>query len=213
MPNIADIRKTYALFSLNEKDAAKTPVLQFNKWWDAAVKSNIDDVNAMTLSTVTDKGSPAARIVLLKGYDESGFVFFTNYESQKGNELLNNEQACLSFYWKELQRQVRIDGTVSKLTDEENDTYFHSRPEGSQMGAWASPQSRVIKSREVIEANFLKYEKKFNGKIIPRPPHWGGYRVHPQVVEFWQGRENRLHDRILYSLQKNRQWKIQRLAP
>ena len=213
MTNIADIRKTYALFSLNEKDVEKNPVQQFNKWWDAAVKSNIDDVNAMTLSTVTAAGSPAARIVLLKGYDQSGFVFFTNYESQKGNELLHNQHACLLFYWKELQRQVRIDGTVTKLTDEENDIYFHSRPEGSRMGAWASPQSRVIKSREVIEANFIKYGKKFEDKKIPRPPHWGGYRVQPQVVEFWQGRENRLHDRILYSLQKNRQWKIQRLAP
>ncbi|UAY52261.1 pyridoxamine 5'-phosphate oxidase [Ferruginibacter albus] len=213
MTKIADIRTEYKLQSLAESDVAANPVEQFSKWWDAAIKSNIDEVNAMTLATATPTGKPFARIVLLKGFDEKGFSFYTNYESDKGLELASNPQAALLFFWKELQRQVRIEGTVEKLSAEESDVYFASRPEGSRIGAWASPQSKVVSTRNELEESFLAYEKEFKGKDIPRPPHWGGYRIVPKQIEFWQGRPNRLHDRIQYSLQKDNNWKIERLAP
>jgi pyridoxamine 5'-phosphate oxidase len=166
----------------------------------------------MTLSTVTSTGKPSSRIVLLKGYDEEGFVFFTNYSSDKGRQLMQNHFAALLFFWKELERQVRIEGVVSKVSEEESDAYFNSRPVGSRLGAWASPQSQKISDREVLNNELMKFTEQFDQENIPRPAHWGGYRVKPTRIEFWQGRSNRLHDRILYE-QDNDNWQISRLAP
>ncbi len=210
--NIADIRKEYKQRSLDESDVVKDPVQQFSKWWEEAINSGIDEVNAMTLATADATGKPSARIVLLKGMDENGFVFFTNYNSHKGEDIAANPFASLVFFWKELERQVRIEGTISKVSAEESDAYFNSRPAGSRIGAWASPQSKVIASRQVIEKKVQELEKDFDGKIIERPQHWGGYVVTPQVIEFWQGRLSRLHDRIRYTKVENG-WKIERLAP
>ena len=212
--SIADIRKDYKLRSLDEFDVAGNPIDQFTRWWDEAIKSNIDEVNAMTLATATKTGMPSARIVLLKGYDANGFVFFTNYESQKGKELAENPQAALVFFWKELERQVRIDGIIEKVAAIESDAYFQSRPAGSRIGAWASPQSKQISGREVIENNYRVFEEKFpDPEAIPRPLHWGGYIVKPHTIEFWQGRSSRMHDRIQYKIEAGNQWTIQRLAP
>jgi pyridoxamine 5'-phosphate oxidase len=214
MPSsIADIRKDYKLRSLLEKDVALHPVRQFDTWWQEALHSEIDEVNAMTLATASADGVPAARIVLLKGYDEQGFVFFTNYESFKGMQLAENPRACLVFFWKELERQVRITGLVEKVSAEESDAYFNSRPEGSRIGAWVSPQSQVIAGREWLEEREKKYIKDFSEQSLKRPAHWGGYRVKPISIEFWQGRSNRLHDRIQYTLQGDNTWTIERLAP
>lgn len=210
---IADIRKDYKLRSLLEKDVEANAIRQFDKWWQEAIHSEIDEVNAMTLATASADGIPAARIVLLKGYDERGFVFFTNYDSFKGLQLAENPRACLVFFWKELERQVRITGLVEKVSAEESDTYFNSRPEGSRIGAWASPQSQVIESREWLEEREKTLVKDFTGKPLIRPAHWGGYRVKPINIEFWQGRPSRLHDRIQYALQSDNSWKIERLAP
>ncbi len=210
---IADIRREYKLESLNEGDVAVEPFQQFTSWWDEAIKSEIDEVNAMTLATSTKDGIPSARIVLLKGYDERGFIFFTNYESDKGKELSANPHAALVFFWKELERQVRIEGLVERVSAEESDAYYQSRPAGSRIGAWASPQSEVISDRQIIEKNVLAYGKKFGTGVIPRPEHWGGYIVKPIAIEFWQGRSSRLHDRILYTISDNGNWKKERLAP
>lgn len=209
---IADIRKDYMLQSLSEKDVASNAIAQFTNWWNEALDSNIDEVNAMTLSTANAQSIPSARIVLLKGYDEKGFVFFTNYESKKGKELAENKHACLLFFWKELERQINITGTVEKISEAASDEYFYSRPVGSRIGAWSSPQSAVIESREVIENNVTKYSDEF-GDTVPRPAHWGGYIVKPISIEFWQGRSSRLHDRLLYTLESDNHWKIERLAP
>jgi len=211
--NIADIRKDYKQHSLLEKDVERAPFLQFKKWWDEALRADIDEVNAMTLATASAEGVPAARIVLLKGFDEKGFVFFTNYESFKGMQLEENPRACLVFFWKELERQVRITGLVEKTSAGESDAYYNSRPETSRIGAWASPQSRVIANREWLEENEKQYTSSFKGAGIKRPPHWGGYRVQPVTIEFWQGRASRLHDRIQYTLQETGNWLIERLAP
>ena len=211
--NIADIRKDYQLQSLLETDIASDPFTQFSRWWDDAVKSELDEINAMTLATASLTGIPAARIVLLKSVTKDGFVFFTNYNSHKGKELEENPNACLVFFWKELERQVRITGSVEKVSAKESDEYFNSRPAGSRIGAWASPQSSVIESRETIEKNILKYEEQFGGTEIVRPPHWGGYIVIPTVIEFWQGRPSRLHDRMQYSKLQDENWRIERLAP
>ena len=211
--NIADIRKDYQLQSLLETDIASDPFTQFSRWWDDAVKSELDEINAMTLATASLTGTPAARIVLLKSVAKAGFVFFTNYNSHKGKELEENPNACLVFFWKELERQVRITGGVEKVSAKESDEYFNSRPAGSRIGAWASPQSSVIESRQTIEKNILKYEEQFGGTEIARPPHWGGYIVVPTVIEFWQGRPSRLHDRMQYSKVQDGSWKIERLAP
>lgn len=213
MNNIADIRKEYKMETLNEIDVESNAIQQFTKWWQEAINSLIEEVNAMTLATATPDGKPSARIVLLKDYDERGFVFFTNYESHKGKQLAYNAQASIVFFWKELERQVRIEGVVEKVSSEESDLYFLSRPSGSQIGAWASPQSIVIENREVIENNVTTYSKQFQGNQIVRPLHWGGYRLKPQMIEFWQGRESRLHDRLQYTLLKEGDWKIERLAP
>jgi pyridoxamine 5'-phosphate oxidase len=213
MNDIADIRKEYMLETLNEADVAKDPLSQFKKWWDEACNSNINEVNAMTLATANASGKPSARIVLLKGFDERGFIFFTNYESHKAKDFDENPQAALIFFWKDLERQVRIEGIVSKINETESNAYFESRPAESKIGAWASPQSSVISSRRIIESNFLEVEKRFASKAIERPPHWGGYIVKPNLIEFWQGRQSRLHDRIQYTAAIDATWKIERLAP
>jgi pyridoxamine 5'-phosphate oxidase len=210
--SIADIRKDYQLKSLSEHEVAENPFAQFSVWWNEAVQSEIVEVNAMALSTVTSGGKPSSRIVLLKGYDEHGFVFFTNYSSDKGQQISQNHFAALLFFWKELERQVRIEGVVSKVLDEESDAYFNSRPVGSRLGAWASPQSQKISDREVLNKELKKFTEQFDQEDIPRPTHWGGYRVKPTKIEFWQGRSNRLHDRILYE-QVNDNWLVSRLAP
>lgn len=211
--NISDIRRDYSHKSLSEKDVNENPITQFSNWWDEAVHSKIDEVNAMTLATASQDGLPAARIVLLKGFSEQGFVFFTNYESYKGLQLAENPKACLVFFWKELERQVRVTGIVVKASAKESDEYFNSRPEASRIGAWASPQSRTIENRHWIDEKFNELVNKMEGTDIQRPPHWGGYIVKPVEIEFWQGRPSRLHDRIQYSLDENGKWKIERLAP
>ena len=213
LSTIADIRKDYRLQSLLEKDAEPNAFRQFDKWWQEAIHSEIEEVNAMTLATASADGVPSARIVLLKGYDEKGFVFFTNYESFKGKDLAENPRACLVFFWKELERQVRITGLVEKVSAEESDAYFNSRPEGSRISAWVSPQSQVIKDRTWLDERTKELTKKFTVEPVTRPPHWGGYRVQPICIEFWQGRASRLHDRIQYTLQEDAQWTIERLAP
>jgi pyridoxamine 5'-phosphate oxidase len=212
MNSPADMRKDYQLQSFSEESVYPDPIQQFTKWWDQAVDASINEVNAMVLATVTGEGMAAARVVLLKAFDENGFVFFSNYNSNKGVQLQINASACLVFFWKELERQVRITGTVSRTSTEESDTYFNSRPEGSRIGAWASPQSQVIKDRQWLEENEKQFRLKFDQEKLSRPAHWGGYRVKHHVIEFWQGRANRLHDRIQYSLLNN-QWIIERLAP
>jgi len=210
--SIADIRKEYKLKSLGEGDVDSDAINQFTIWWNDAIDSNIEEVNAMTLATASKEGIPSARIVLLKGYNKDGFVFYTNYNSQKGKEIAENNHATLLFFWKELERQVNIRGTVEKVSDKESDDYFNMRPPTSRIGAWSSPQSSVISSRKVLEESEVKFREQF-GNNVPRPPHWGGYRVKSQSIEFWQGRASRLHDRLLYSLQENGSWKIERLAP
>ena len=209
--DVADIRKNYSLQTLNESDVAADAIEQFTKWWNEAVNSEIDEVNAMTLATSTLAGKPSARIVLLKDYDENGFVFFTNYNSHKGHTLDENPSAALTFFWKELERQVRIEGIAEKVTAAESDEYFYSRPVGSRVGAWASPQSSIIDGRTLLDENVEKYSKQF-GEDVPRPNFWGGYRIVPATIEFWQGRSSRLHDRLLYTKTGN-DWKIERLAP
>lgn len=213
MSTISDIRTEYRQRSLSEKDVQSDPISQFNVWWGEAVSSKIDEVNAMTLATASVDGLPAARIVLLKEFDQRGFVFFTNYESFKGQQLQENPRACLVFFWKELERQVRITGLVEKVSAAESDAYFNSRPEGSRLGAWVSPQSQVIENRQWLDIEEEKKKEEFSGKNIVRPPHWGGYLVKPVIMEFWQGRPSRLHDRIQYSLNEKGEWLIERLAP
>ena len=211
--DIAAIRKTYLQKTLSEGSIESDPIRQFENWWQEAVASGIDEVNAMVLATASADGLPAARIVLLKGFSEKGFIFFTNYNSYKGKQLLENPKACLVFFWKELERQVRITGIVQKTSDKESDEYFHSRPLASQLGASISPQSTIIKNREWLENQFSECEKQNSGDTIQRPPHWGGFIVKPVIIEFWQGRPSRLHDRIEYSLQEYGEWKTVRLAP
>ena len=212
MLSIADLRKDYKLKSLSEKEVDADPFRQFQLWWDEAVAAQIEEVNAMTLATASSDGIPAARIVLLKGLTGRGFNFFTNYNSFKGQQLAENPRACLVFFWKELERQVRITGLVEKLGDAESDAYFNSRPEASRIGAIVSPQSEVIESREWLEAREQKMRQQTGTTTLERPGHWGGYVVKPVTIEFWQGRRSRLHDRIQYSL-LNEGWKIERLAP
>jgi len=211
--DIASIRKTYSQKTLSETDIASSPFAQFDKWWEEAVASDIDEVNAMTLATASADGVPSARTVLLKGYSENGFVFFTNYNSYKGKQLIENPKACLVFFWKELERQVRITGIVQKTSTRESDEYFSSRPIASQIGATVSPQSTAIENREWLEKRFAELEVQVAASTVRRPEHWGGFVVKPVIIEFWQGRPSRLHDRIEYSLQDNGGWKIERLAP
>lgn len=211
--SIADMRENYSQKKLTEKKAAADPIKQFAKWWKQAMASGIKEVNAMTLATASTDGMPAARIVLLKDFDKKGFSFFTNYNSYKGQQLTENPKACLVFFWKELERQVRITGIVEKLDVEASDAYFHSRPRASQVGAITSPQSQVIESRDWLGKEYKKRKKEIENNEIKRPVGWGGYLVKPVIIEFWQGRPSRLHDRLQYSLQGNGNWKIERLAP
>jgi len=198
---------------LRRTDLDPDPVKQFSNWFTAAIEGGIRDVNAMSLATAGRDAKPTVRIVLLKGFDQDGFVFFTNYESEKGKQLAANSYAEMVFYWIELDRQIRISGKVEKTSREESQIYFHSRPIGSQLGAWASRQSEVIDARRVLDARMAEMTERFANKPIPVPPHWGGYRLKPDIFEFWQGRPNRLHDRFRYTRQPNGSWLIERLAP
>lgn len=210
--SIADIRIDYTKKTLDIIDVALDPIAQFKKWFQEAIDARVPEPNAMNLATVGPEGKPTARIVLLKGIEDTGFTFFTNYESRKGNNMTENPWVALTFFWSELERQVRIEGKAEKARAELSDKYFHSRPRNSQIGAWASPQSQVIDSRKSLENRTVETEEVFQGKEVQRPQHWGGYLVVPQRVEFWQGRPSRLHDRILYN-RENEKWKIERLAP
>ncbi|MBS4012873.1 MAG: pyridoxamine 5'-phosphate oxidase [Bacteroidetes bacterium] len=210
--NISNLRKEYGKHSLDIKDVDKNPLKQFSTWFEQSLKSGVDEPNAMNIATVDQKGRPSSRTVLLKGVDESGFLFFTNYNSRKGNQINENPYASIVFLWLELQRQVIIEGRVEKISDSESDEYYNSRPFQSRIGAWASEQSKEIDSREELEQKFAELEKTFKDKNIPRPKYWGGYRLIPDRIEFWQGRESRLHDRIVYILE-NHNWKIKRLSP
>jgi pyridoxamine 5'-phosphate oxidase len=209
--NIADLRKDYKIASLAESDIAASPFVQFEKWLNEALAAELPEPNAMTLATVGSDNRPSTRIVLIKEFDQRGPVWFTNYQSRKGRELSANKFAALQFHWVELERVVRIEGTVEKISDTESDAYFNSRPLDSRIGAWASPQSEVISSRAVLVGRAAEYAAKFMLKP-PRPPHWGGYRLIPDRFEFWQGRSSRLHDRIVYRLHEDA-WRIERLAP
>ena len=210
---ISEIRRDYSFEHLQEGHIHTDPMVQFDNWFKEAVNARIDEVNAMTLATASADGFPSARVVLLKGYDERGFIFYTNYNSFKGQQLKENPKACLVFFWKELERQVRITGIVQKTESKESDEYFHSRPESSRIGAWASPQSEVIENRRWLDDHFNKLVREMEGSDIQRPGHWGGYILNPVIIEFWQGRPSRLHDRIQYSLQETGEWKAERLAP
>ncbi|MEY4496278.1 MAG: hypothetical protein RL744_1342 [Pseudomonadota bacterium] len=211
MDSIAQLRKNYTFGQLSETEAPPNPLSLFQVWFDQAVKAECPEPNSMTLATADAAGNPSARIVLLKGADEAGFTFFTNYESQKGKDLAARPHAALLFHWHELERQVRIKGVVERVSPAESDEYFHSRPAASRIGAWASPQSAEIPNREYLEEAEKRFAADFGDKP-PRPEHWGGYRLHPTEIEFWQGRPSRLHDRIHYQLD-GADWRIARLAP
>lgn len=213
MQSIATLRIEYAKASLDIADVSGDPVQQFEKWFREAVDAQVPEPNAMNLATVNEHGRPASRIVLLKGIEEQQFVFYTNYQSSKGQELEKNPACALTFFWPELERQIRIEGVASRLDPRQSEQYFQSRPRGSQIGAWSSPQSSIIESREILEERYRQIEKKFDGKDpLPKPNQWGGFKVEPLQVEFWQGRPSRLHDRIRYTRIDNT-WKIHRLAP
>ena len=212
LSEIHSIRTDYIKAGLNEDLIKPEAMEQFSDWFDEALTAKVMEPNAMTLATSNIEGQPDARIVLLKGIDEKGFVFFTNYNSKKGRDILENSQVALLFFWPELERQVRIHGTVDKISHQQSEEYFHSRPIGSQLGAWASPQSSIIENRQVIEENLKQVQEKYNNGDIPLPDHWGGYRVEPIKIEFWQGRASRLHDRIVYEKNES-SWKIYRIAP
>lgn len=210
--NIADLRKSYEKAELSESASHPDPLKQFERWLNEAISGEVPEPNAMTLATVGSNLRPSTRIVLVKGYDERGIVWYTNYQSHKGRELAGNPFAALQFHWVEMERVVRIEGTVEKVSDAESDAYFHSRPLDSRIGAWASPQSEVIENRTVLVANAAKYGAQFLLQP-PRPPHWGGYRLKPDHWQFWQGRKSRLHDRLRYTLQDDGGWLRERLAP
>lgn len=210
--NIADLRKSYEKAELSESASHADPLQQFDRWLNEAIKGEVPEPNAMTVATVGPDLRPTTRVVLIKGYDERGIVWYTNYHSQKGRQLAGNPYAALQFHWVELERVVRIEGIVEKVSDEESDAYFHSRPLDSRIGAWASPQSEVIDSRTVLVTNAAKYGAQFLLNP-PRPPHWGGYRLKPDNWQFWQGRKSRLHDRLRYTLQADGGWLRERLAP
>lgn len=211
--SVADLRRDYRVSVLEETDASSNPIEQFERWWQEVLKADVPEPNGMTLATVGADGRPSARIVLLKGFDQRGFNFFTNYNSRKGQELAAMPYGALVFWWESLERQVRIEGTVEKLTPQESDAYYQSRPKGSRLGAWASPQSQVIESRQVLENKQHALEEQYGGADhIPRPPHWGGFRLIPDRMEFWQGRSSRLHDRLCY-FKIEEGWARVRLAP
>jgi pyridoxamine 5'-phosphate oxidase len=210
---IANMRKEYRQGGLSEADMDADPIRQFEVWFEQAQAANLPEPNAMTLATATPDGQPSARIVLLKAYSTSGFTFFTNYDSRKGRELAANPRAALLFFWSELQRQVRIEGTVERISEAESDAYFLSRPLGSRLGAWASWQSEVIAGRDLIERRVQELAARYADGEVPRPPFWGGFRVRPLAIEFWQGRLDRLHDRLRYALAAAAAWRLERLSP
>ena len=210
---LADLRKDYSLAGLSEKDLARDPFRQFEKWFQEAEAAKIPEPNAMTLSTSDGEGQPSSRTILLKGLDGRGFVFYGNYESRKGRELSANPRASLLFPWIAIERQVIAEGRVARISREESETYFHSRPRLSQLGAWASQQSSIVSGRAVLEQNMKAMDEKYAGREVPLPPNWGGYRLAPETVEFWQGRRNRLHDRLRYRRGKDGDWTVERLAP
>lgn len=210
--NIASLRREYAKEKLDIDTVAGEPVEQFEAWFMEALAAEVLEANAMNLATVSESGRPTSRIVLLKGIEEGKFVFFTNYQSNKGRELENNPYCALTFFWAELERQVRIEGKVSRISEKRSIDYFNSRPRGAQIGAWTSPQSAPVESRSLLELRYKQLEEQFGEKPIEKPKQWGGYEVDPFLIEFWQGRPNRLHDRILY-VKKDSSWEIRRLAP
>ncbi len=210
---LRSIGKTYDGTGLSQKDAYNTPILLFSEWFRQSLKETPDQVNIMTVSTVSEDGSPSSRLVLLKHFDENGFVFYTNYNSRKARELSSNPKVSLNFWWEQFFRQVRIEGSAVKVSEKESDDYFQTRDRGSQLGAWASAQSQVIESRDILEKKVAAIEKKYEGTEIRRPPHWGGYRIVPEKIEFWQGRLNRLHDRFLYTKKEDGSWQKDRLSP
>jgi len=209
---IAQLRTEYSKKELRQQDVAPNPIDQFKLWFEEAIKSEVPEPNAMSLATVDSNGQPSLRVVLLKEVNENGFVFFTNYQSKKGESIKYNPLIGLNFYWHDLERQVRIEGSASKINQTLSDEYFESRPRGSQVGAWISPQSRPIEKRSFLEKEQNAFEKKFSDQPVPRPEHWGGYLVRPHTIEFWQGRASRLHDRICYQKEDER-WEVKRLAP
>jgi pyridoxamine 5'-phosphate oxidase len=213
MQNIADLRKEYSKASLDSSNVLPDPVKQFEKWFREAVESEAVEANAMNLSTVNEDGRPSGRIVLLKGIEDNKFVFYTNYQSSKGHDLDKNPACALTFFWPELERQVRVEGVADRVDEKRSTAYFQSRPRGSQVGAWSSPQSSILASRSVLEERVREIEKKFDGKdVLPKPHQWGGFQVDPLMIEFWQGRQSRLHDRIKYT-KVDGVWQIHRLAP
>lgn len=213
MSNLYEVRKDYGLKGLNEDDIDQNPLVQFDSWFQEASKTEGDEVNAFTLSTIGEDGLPEGRVVLLKLFDENGFIFFTNYNSRKAQDIASNPFASMTFYWKSKEQQIRVKGGIKKISPEQSDDYYHTRPVGSRVGAWASPQSTEIQDRSVLEEKYREAEQRFDAEeSIARPDFWGGYIIEPIRIEFWQGRSSRLHDRLVY-VKQEQEWKVSRLAP